>query len=195
LVTPLRRSDLGEISLVLARGFADDPVWRYMTPSDRRWPERMAPVFRHLVAPSVGRQVAWTTEATEGVAAWSPPGQWKFPTSAAVRSAPAMLSGFGVGGLRRSLKLLGRLEKAHPREPHWYLEFLATDSHLRGRGIGSTLMGPGLERADADGLPAYLESSKFENVPFYRRHGFEVLEEVVVAPGAPPMWRMWRDPR
>jgi len=193
--TSLRRTDLGGISLVLARAFADDPVWRYMTPADRRWPERMAPVFRHLVAPSVGHDAAWTTTAAEGVAAWSPPGLWKFPTSAALRSAPAMLSGFGVGGLRRSLQLLGRLEKAHPREPHWYLEFLATDSHLRGRGIGSTLIGPGLERADADGLPAYLESSKFDNVPFYRRHGFEVLEEVVVAPGAPPMWRMWRDPR
>ena len=52
-----------------------------------------------------------------------------------------------------------------------------------------------LERCDAEGLPAYLESSKERNVPFYRRHGFEVREEIHFGPGGPPMWPMWRAPR
>lgn len=155
----------------------------------------MAPVFRHLMGPSIRHDTTWTTDSHGGAAVWAPPGVRSFPTTAAIRSSPAMLRGFGAKGLARTLRLVNRMEAVHPRDRHWYLEFLATDSHLRGRGIGSTLIGPGLERADADGLPAYLESSKFDNVPFYRRHGFEVLEEVVVAPGAPPMWRMWRDPR
>lgn len=180
---------------MLARAFADDPVWRFMAPQDRRWPARMAPVFRHLIAPSVGHDTAWTTPSTAGAAVWSPPGSWRFPVSAAIRSAPAMVVSFGPAGLIRSLRLLGRMEAAHPREPHWYLEFLAADAHLRGRGIGSALIRPGLDRADEDGLPAYLESSKPENVPFYRRHGFEVVEELVAVQGAPPMWRMWREPR
>jgi ribosomal protein S18 acetylase RimI-like enzyme len=187
--------DATDLSHVLSRGFADDPVWRWMAPEERRWPTRMAPVFRHLIGPSIGHRTTWTTTAREGAAVWAPPGAWSFPTSAAVRSAPAMLRGFGVSGLRRTLQMVGRMEKAHPKERHWYLEFLATDRHLRGKGIGSALIGPGLERADEEGVGAYLESSKLDNVPFYRRHGFEVVEELVVLPGAPPLWRMWRDPR
>lgn len=196
-MTPTRMhvGELTEVARMLARAFADDPVWRFMAPSDRRWPDRMAPVFRHLITPSVDTGTTWTTRANEGAAVWSPPGSWRFPTAAAVRSAPAMLRSFGPAGLQRSLRLLGRLESAHPDEPHWYLEFLATDADLRGRGIGSTLLGPGLDRADEEGLPAYLESSKFDNVAFYRRHGFEVVEELVAFSGAPPMWRMWREPR
>ena len=187
--------DSADLSLVLARGFADDPIWRWMAPADRRWPVRVAPVFRHLIGPPIGYGTTWTTTTHDGAAVWAPPGKSSFPNGAAARSVPAMVSGLGPSGLRRTLKMVARMEKVHPKEPHWYLEFLATDAHLRGKGIGSLLIAPALERADDEGVGAYLESSKLDNVPFYRRHGFEVVEEMVAVPGAPPMWRMWRDPR
>jgi len=47
---------------------------------------------------------------------------------------------------------------------------------------------------DAEGLPAYLESSKESNVPFYERHGFAVTETFDL-PDGPRLWLMWRDPR
>ncbi|HMY86824.1 MAG TPA: GNAT family N-acetyltransferase [Microthrixaceae bacterium] len=196
--SPLRIAtarDVDALSQVLARGFGDDPIWRWMAPTGTRWPDRLGPIFRHLLRPPIGFGATWTTDDLEGTAVWSPPGRSGFPNGAAVRSAPTMLRGFGPAGIRRTLRLVARMEKAHPPEPHWYLELLATDAHLRGRGVGSRLIGPGLDRADAEGVGAYLESSKWDNVPFYRRHGFEVIEEMVAVPGSPPMWRMWRDPR
>ena len=39
-------------------------------------------------------------------------------------------------------------------------------------------MRPVLDHCDAEGWPAYLESSKERNIPFYARHGFAVVEEV-----------------
>ena len=36
-------------------------------------------------------------------------------------------------------------------------------------------MQPVLERCDADGIPAYLESTKERNVGFYEQHGFAVI--------------------
>lgn len=88
---------------------------------------------------------------------------------------------------------LGKMEKVHPSEPHWYLAVLGTDPQYQGKGVGSALMAPVLQKCDAEGVPAYLESSKESNVPFYQRHGFEVKGEVNVKNG-PTLWPMWRDP-
>ena len=97
--------------------------------------------------------------------------------------------------LPRAIRLLTQMERAHPTDPpHWYLAVLGTDPAHQGSGVGSALIRAITDRCDAQGLGAYLESSKEQNVPFYARHGFEVVERVDPG-GQPPTWTMWRDPR
>ena len=55
-------------------------------------------------------------------------------------------------------------------------------------------MQPVLERCDAEGTPAYLETDTERNVQLYERHGFEVTEEFDLPGGGPPVWLMWRPP-
>ena len=43
------------------------------------------------------------------------------------------------------------------------------------RALGSTLLEHGLRRADETGRPCYLETFAERNVPFYLRHGFELV--------------------
>jgi GNAT superfamily N-acetyltransferase len=94
-----------------------------------------------------------------------------------------------------TVRLLDLIESMHPHEPHWYLATLGTDPEMQGKGVGSALMRPALDHCDTEGWPAYLESSKERNVPFYRRHGFEVVREVPLPGGGPKIWTMWREPR
>ena len=44
---------------------------------------------------------------------------------------------------------------------------------------------------DEQGIPGYLESSNPANIPFYRRHGYELAGEIQVgsSPVVTPMWR------
>jgi GNAT superfamily N-acetyltransferase len=60
----------------------------------------------------------------------------------------------------------------------------------QGRGFGTALLRPVLERCHADRAPAYLEASTSRNRALYERNGFEVVEECRYADDGPILWRM-----
>ena len=194
-VRPAGPDDVPAIRAMLARAFDDDPVATYLFPSARRRPSGLRAFFgiqmRSDLLPHGG---VYTTEGCVGAALWAPPDK---PPQGQLRALLTVLPvvPYVLGQtLRRSLRFLAQVKAIHPHEPHWYLETLGTEPAQQRRGIGSALLQPVLERADADGVRAYLESSKRENIPFYRRHGFEVTREVRLDDG-PSIWAMWRDPR
>ncbi len=96
--------------------------------------------------------------------------------------------------VHRAFQLLFEVDGLHPKEPHWYLATLGHRALDARKGDRLDLAACRSARADEEGVPAYLESSKERNVPFYARSGFEVIGEVQVS-GSPPIWRMWRDPK
>jgi ribosomal protein S18 acetylase RimI-like enzyme len=187
-------ADVEAISAALARAFDDDPVMTWFFPHEarrrRRLPRFMAAMTRIAALP---HGAVYTTDGHDGAALWSPPGTWKTTLTGQMRLAPAMVGLLGAR-LPLALRTFALIEKGHPEEPHWYLMTLGTDPPSQGKGIGSALMAPVLDRCDREGIPAYLESSKESNIAFYRRHGFEVTRQVDL-PGGPSMWPMWRDPR
>jgi GNAT superfamily N-acetyltransferase len=82
---------------------------------------------------------------------------------------------------------------AHPREePHWYLAIIRVDPVRQGYGVGAALLRSRIRRCDEEGLPAYLESSKLENVPLYQHFGFHVTGTLGLPEGAPVVNTMWR---
>ncbi len=86
------------------------------------------------------------------------------------------------------------MRRHRPTAPHFYLQGLGTDPPRQGEGLASEVMRPVLERCDALGIPAYLESTKERNVGFYQNHGFLVRECVPIPLDGPPLWLMWRTP-
>ncbi len=188
-----RADDLRAVSLALARAFRDDPVHRWILPNEFDWAIASDAFFAMVMGDMLRHESVFTTEAREGASFWVPP----YPQipSLGERLAMAVRWYAALGRRARAVgEQLARIERAHPLEPHWYLAVLGTDPRHQGRGVGSALLAPILARCDADRVPAYLESSKRANVPFYERHGFRVLGELAIQ-GGPVIWRMLREAR
>ena len=79
-------------------------------------------------------------------------------------------------------------------DPHWYLAGIGVDPSAQGRGIGAALLAPGLESAARGGLPAVLLTNNDANLPFYERHGFEVVRADETPKGGPKAWAMVKAP-
>ena len=136
----------------------------------------------------------FTDAAVDGVALWARHDQWRLPLLRELALLPRLLQASGPSRLPRLMRGYETLKRRHPRAPHYYLYLLGVRADRQGRGLGRALMRPMLERCDDEGMPAYLESSKPENVPFYASLGFVAHEPLVFGRGGPSMVPMWREP-
>lgn len=204
---PLRREEVKVAAAVLADAFDDDPVARFIFGESAARLQSLRRFFgiqlRYLLA---DRGEVWTSLASPGagssrgpspaaVALWTRAG----PPSATWRDvarllplAPALLRGPQP---LEALRFLAAVEEARPKRPLWYLVTLGTAPEQQHRGHGTAVLQPVLARADAEGVDAYLESSKEANIAFYARQHFEVVGELKAGGTGPTLWLMLRPPR
>jgi GNAT superfamily N-acetyltransferase len=188
-------ADVLPLAALLVRAFDDDPVSNYIFTGTRRRARGLHAFFTALLRREyLPLGEVFTTDDRGGVALWGPPDRVRRPLRELARLLPVApyLAGRHPA---RALRFLAEVDALHPKEPHWYLATLGAEPARQGTGIGSALLTSTLARIDQEGEPAYLESSKERNVPLYARHGFEVMDEFRFSADAPPMWRMWREPR
>jgi ribosomal protein S18 acetylase RimI-like enzyme len=190
VVTP---DDLAGLGAVLGRAYADDPVWTWVYPQPDR-SRRLAKMFRTLLRATRDRgATVLTDQATRGAAIWQRSDSRSLGALGNLRMGTAMIA--SRARIRRGQAVMRAIERRHPKELHWYLAMLGTDPAHQGEGVGSALVRHVLDDRANSGEPAYLETETEANVPFYQRHGFEVIGELDVPGGGPHLWLMWRDPQ
>ena len=175
---------------VITLGFATDPIARWCWPDAAGYLFWMPRFVEAFSGRALDHETADLTPCGRAASFWLPPGVH------ADEQALEDLIADSIPPNRRGEvdEFLGQMAAFHPATPCWHLAQIAADVTARGQGLGSALLSYGLERCDAEGAVAYLESSNPRNVPLYRRFGFEVIGEIR-AGSSPVMHPMLRSPR
>ncbi|MBE1490868.1 GNAT family N-acetyltransferase [Plantactinospora soyae] len=193
----VRRADDADrqvVSDVLTEAFMNDPVacWLFPVPGERG--RLQSHFYGQLLDQSAAE--AYLAGRDEGASVWRALTSGQEPDEEHP-DAPdeEQNSVFGENGAR--LRALGQaLAERHPgREPHLYLACMGVVGGRQGAGLGSAMLRHRLERADADGLAAYLEASSPRSRTLYLRYGFEELGAPVRVADSPLLWPMWRHAR
>jgi GNAT superfamily N-acetyltransferase len=178
------RRDRADVVRVMAEAFDDDPVTRWLVPVGRS----LAPLFRaHIGTAHTDAQhvdLALLDGEPVGAAVWQQPG-YKVPLWRQIAAIPVYARALGRN-LGRGAAVESVMHRARPHEEFWYLA--GVGAVRRGEGIGSALLRHRLDQVTG---PAYLESSKQENLALYERFGFEQRDPIQV-PAGPELWPMWR---
>jgi GNAT superfamily N-acetyltransferase len=172
--------DTPRVAAILARAFADHPWTNWVVAADRRH-QRLVDLYTLYL--EAGVTETWVTDDCLAAAVWIPPGSFEGPGGDEVAAALGDRQGHAA-------QVTAMVEERRPEEPHWMLALMGTHPDHRGRGLGSEVLKPGLERP----APAYLDTATEAGVQFAERHGFNVFDEIDVPSGGPHVWLMWRDP-
>ena len=193
--------DVDRLARIAAAGFYDDPVLSWVFRDDARRLDQLDFVMTGLAGDMLPdrwhRAPRRTTSAPPSGATRPsstvapPPSGWRTPSRMrrTSRRCPSRPTSSSASASSARLMMAN-----HPHEPHWYLNVVSTIPEHQGRGLGTTVLQPVLERCDADGARAYLESSNPRNLTLYRRNGFVDAGEIPL-PDGPSLIKMWRDPR
>ncbi|RST48874.1 GNAT family N-acetyltransferase [Variovorax sp. MHTC-1] len=174
----------------IVAAFLTDPPARFAWPSPHDYLLAMPVASGEFAGSSFQHGTAYVSVDFCGAALWLPPGvepdgqalEKVFRDTAKPEHMDDLLATFE------------KMEQSHPREAHWYLPQIGVEPNAQGKGIGAALMRHALARCDQERSLAYLEASKPQNIPFYQRHGFEVIGEIQVG-SAPLVTPMLRKPR
>jgi GNAT superfamily N-acetyltransferase len=188
------------VIVALARAFHNDPLLNFAVPDPLHQARLLLHFMRASVVDTRRSGEIWVVRRegaslVAGAALWLPPGAYPRGLRRDLAQFMRMMPGFPGIGTRgpAMMRLLREIDGAHPHDPHSYLAVLGVDPLYQRTGAGAALLAPMLERCDRDATPAYLETQKPENVPWYGRFGFEVTTKIET-PGCPPLWAMRREP-
>ena len=169
-------SDEERVISVIALAFAADPVVRWVWSEPQDYLKHFPAFVKAFGGKAFATGSAFYLDDFSGAALWLPPNvsfdeQVLAETLQATFPAEIQVEGFAA---------FEQMAKYHPAEPHWYLPVLGVDPSRHGQGLGSLLIQNVLNKCDLENKSAYLESSNPKNIPFYKRHGFEVLGTIPV---------------
>jgi ribosomal protein S18 acetylase RimI-like enzyme len=175
---------------VITLGFSSDPMTRWTLPNPEKYLAVMPEVIDAFGGKAFAQGSAYCVGDFSGAALWLPPG-----TGPDSERLGALIAQHAPAAIQEDAgRVIEQMATYHPHEPHWYLPLIAVDPACQGRGLGGALLKEALARCDADGLPAYLESSNPRNITLYQRHGFAILGRIQAgsSPVVTPMHRTSR---
>lgn len=185
-------SSLPNLIDVMCRAFERDDHINWLLRQDTQRETARAQLFCLLLSEMGGELYASTDR--NSAALWFPPhthSSW----GAQSRFFLHLLSIAGpLQAIRRGIDLK-RMDRCHPKQPHYYLQLLGVAPEYQRKGYGNALLSSLIAQARAADCPIYLETSSTLNAAFYSKLGFANTFETTLSDGL-RLWSMiWRPQR
>lgn len=193
IITRAAPDRLPVLASLLGRAFVNEPMMRWSLGAHGDVAQRFVRQFELFNQTLIEQGMVWEADDARGAAVWVPAAAGE-AFDRALEASRTRVHSLTLDEGRRYDQFWTWAESRLPAEPVWHLDSIGVEPEWRGTGIGRALMEHGLDRARADGAPAFLETGTAANVPYYERFGFRAVANEPAPDGGPRIWFMRWDP-
>jgi GNAT superfamily N-acetyltransferase len=191
---PASPAERAAVARCITQAFASDPVWELALRRADGRTDHHQPYWTLFVDGAMRYGTVRVTDGLEAVSVWLPPGASELSDAGAAELKTLLQQSLAPEDVAAIHTLYDRFEASRaPLAHHYYLSLLATDPAHRGRGLGQQLLAADLATWDAEGVPAYLESTNSGNDHRYARAGFRPIGGFRAVRDDTWISAMWRD--
>jgi len=178
---------------LLGRAFENDPMSRHLFKNDAARFGNVKTTFSFMLSMGIRHGTLHAAQNGEGLIVCL---DSYLPCTSLRNQVRCGVLGllFGVG-LRNFLGILSydrysqRLHSQHARKDDVYLYIIAVAAEHRRKGVGGELLKRMLAGV-TPGRRVYLETSNPDNIPFYEKHGFRILDDLAIPDSSVHIWPM-----
>ena len=198
-ITKLTKATQKRAAAVAAAAFFDYPMMCHYFP-DAAKRRRALPWYLYRTLTCAMRYgEALAAQDCAGVMFTLPPGHVRLTDAEYIKCGFLLVPlVMGFGNYKRSTECERFVADTHERlmdgRAHYYLWGLVADPAAQRSGVGKALLKMLTDKADAAGVPVYLETHESQNVTYYERFGFALVCETVIPTHGLDLWCMVREP-
>ncbi len=171
-------SDKPFILDILTRAFDGNRSVNYVVKQDGHRVQRIRDLMDYSFKMCNDFGEVWIDDDRKACALILFPDQQKTSLKTILWDLALAISVIGVNRVTKIMKRESDIKKHHPKEPFAYLWFLGVDPGMQGNGIGSEFLTEIIKECEKKKRSIYLETSMENNIPFYRKFGFEIFESL-----------------
>lgn len=160
---------------ILSASFDDNKSVNFVVKQDKNRKVRIRGLMEYSFKVCNAFGDVWISEDEQACALVLFPDKKKTNLNAILWDVRLALSVIGINRIGPVLGRESKIKSFHPKMPFSYLWFIGVKPELQNKGKGSQLLREIIEESKHGKRPIYLETSVERNLPWYKKHGFEIF--------------------
>ncbi len=163
---------------ILASSFEENKSVNYIIKQDGKRVDRIRNLMDYSFEVCYRFGDVFLSDDRKGCALIVFPNKKKTTLKSILLDIKLVFSCIGLFNVKKAMDRELKIKKLHPEEAMYYLWFIGVDPNEQNKGIGSSLLMDVIKQGELKNRSIYLETSTIKNIPWYKKFGFKIYNEL-----------------
>jgi predicted N-acetyltransferase YhbS len=171
-------TDKSIVADILAHSFDDNRSVNYIIKQDKKRAKRIKKLMEYSFDMCYSFGDVFLSDDRKACALLLLPDKKKTNLKSILSDIKLIVACIGLSNLIKAMNREAKIKKMHPKELMYYLWFIGVDPKEQNKGIGSILLREVIKESLSMQRTIYLETSTLKNIPWYKKFGFKIYNEL-----------------